>query len=272
MFERKINSLFLWFFENLSKHKEISHFVSGRIGGFSNFPYNSLNLGFHTGDNPEKVLKNRELLASTLEIPLSNFTVAKQVNQNNIAIITEKLKGKGGFDYESAIEATDAMITNIPNTCLMILVADCVPIFLFDQRKKVIGVVHAGWKGTILQIIQNTLQILKEKFDCSFADILVGIGPSIGFCCYEVGSEIITQFKNIFHNNENYISNVFSNNKGFLNLWEINKKQVMESGIPEKNIEIAKICTHCHSDIFFSARQQKGETGRFGAGIMLKNE
>ena len=124
MIERHLNSLPLWFFENFLNHREIYHFVSTRAGGFSNPPYDALNLGFHVGDNPEMVLKNRERLAAAMKIPLDNFTTARQVHDNNVEIITEALRGRGAANFDTAVYATDAMVTATPNICLMVLQAD----------------------------------------------------------------------------------------------------------------------------------------------------
>lgn len=271
MIEKHIDSLPLWFFQNLSKYKEIHHFVSSRIGGFSNPPYHSLNLGFHVGDNPEAILKNREKLAFVLGIPLNNFITAKQTHDRNVKIVTEDLRGSGTLNYDTAISATDAMVTSIPSICLMVLQADCVPILFFDLKKKVIGIVHAGWRGTVRMVAKNTVDILKEKFQCSVKDILVGIGPSIGPCCYEVNLKTLTLADEAFDSKREYIDNYSSGDKGYFNLWKANKIQLVQMGIPEKNIETAEICTHCNHDIFFSYRYEKKETGRFGAGIMLNN-
>lgn len=269
MIEKYVNSLPLWFFQNLLKYKEIYHFVSTRTGGFSSPPFDSLNLGFHVGDNPEMVLKNRKQLSSMLGIPLCNFTISRQIHNCNVKVITEDLKGRGAPYHQTAIEETDAMVTDIPDICLMVLQADCVPILFFDPRRRVIGVAHAGWRGTVKLVAQNTVRVLKENFRSSSRDILVGIGPSIGPCCYEVGTETLEQIKKVSHNGKEYVYNKTSVDKGYFDLWESNKIQLIQMGIPEENIEIAKMCTCCNHNLFFSYRHQKGKTGRFGVGIML---
>lgn len=269
MIEKHIGALSLWFFQNLSEFGEICHFVSSRIGGFSNPPYDSLNLGFHVGDKPDMVLKNRERLAKSLEIPLHNFTIPRQVHDCNVKIVTDDSRGSGAFDYDTALSATDAMATNIPNICLTVLQADCVPILFFDMKKKVIGVAHAGWKGTVRMVAQNMVKVLKERFGCLPKDVLAGIGPSIGPCCYEVGYEVVAQIDESFCNKGVYIRKT-PEGKSYFDLWEANKIQLAQMGIPEKNIEISGLCTRCNYAIFFSYRQQRKETGRFGAGIMLK--
>lgn len=256
MLEKKIDSLIIYQFKNLSQFSEITHFVSTRLGGVSSPSYNSLNLGFKVGDRKQNVLQNRKLLSTDLNIRLDGFTTAQQVHGDNIAVVTEKMRGQGATDYKTAIPATDALITNIPGICLMVTVADCVPIILYDLKKTAIGAVHAGWKGTLKLIAQNTVNLLKKEFGTTTKDLIVGIGPSTGPCCYEVAPN--THF----------------------NLWRANKDQLIKSGVREENIEIAEICTKCRVDQFFSARAareeaahgnaSKGKTGRFGAGIMIK--
>ncbi|MEK7296620.1 MAG: peptidoglycan editing factor PgeF [Planctomycetota bacterium] len=266
MIEKYADNVPLWSFQNLLPCKQISHFISTRNGGFSKPPYNSLNLGFHVGDNPEIVLENRQRLATALGIPLVNFTTVRQVHGGNVVTVK---KPEGALHYDMAIPETDAMITDVPNIYLMVLQADCVPMLFFDAEKKAIGASHAGWRGTLSKIAQNTVRALQERFNCLPKNIYVGIGPSIGPCCYEVGAEIISKITSNSDVYEGYMGAVISENKGFFNLWEANKRQLMQMGIPEKNIEVAQICTRCNHDRFFSYRYQQKETGRFGAGIIL---
>ncbi|KKO20602.1 MAG: peptidoglycan editing factor PgeF [Candidatus Brocadia sp.] len=271
MIQQETGALPLWFFQNLLHDKEIQHFVSSRTGGLSRWPYDSLNLGFHVGDNPETVHKNRQRLAVSVGIPLDNFTFARQVHGGNVKIITEDLRGSGAFQESTAISDADAMITNIPQICLMVLQADCVPFLFFDTKRKVIGVAHAGWRGTLRMIAQNTIKVFMEKFCCSPDDILVGVGPSIGPCCYEIGPETTAEIRKVFGYENTYLRNENTLGKRHFNLWEANKRQLIHMGIPEKNIEIARICTQCNHTLFFSYRHHNTGTGRFGAGIMLKN-
>ena len=269
MIEREIDLLRILFFENLSRHKEIRHFVSTRRGGFSGHPYDSLNLGYHVGDDPEKVLGNRKRLAATIGIPLNRFTIARQVHSGNVSIISEELRGRGCATHKDAINATDAMVTNVPDICLIILVADCVPMLFFDPSKKVIGVAHAGWQGTLKFVALNTARAMEKAFGSSPRDIMVGIGPSIGPCCYEVGPEVISQVEKVFHTKREYIVKESRDGHAYFDLRKANLKQLLHAGIRRSNIEMAKLCTCHNTDLFFSYRHQRGDTGRFGAGIAL---
>jgi YfiH family protein len=270
MIRQRIDSLQVWLFENLLRYEGVGHFVSTRVGGHSTSPYDSLNLSFNAGDDPEDVRKNRERLVEAFGVPLSSVTTAKQIHDDCVKVVSKEMRGRGSVDYDGAINATDAMVTNVPNTCLMILTADCVPLLFYDPSKEVIGVAHAGWKGTIRLIAQATTRALQEHFGCSTQNIVVGIGPSVGPCCYQVGQEVVSQVEQVFGTRQHFVRNRSADGKGYLDLWEANLKQLLDAGIPEENIEIARTCTCHHPNVFFSYRHEKGKTGRFGAGIFIR--
>jgi YfiH family protein len=256
-------------FENLAKPKNIRHFISTRTGGYSNPPYNSLNLALHVGDDPDKVLKNRKRLAEAIGIPLDHSTIAKQVHSGTVTVISEEMKGRGSTNQEDAVEATDAMVTDVPGICLIILVADCVPMLFFDPDRNVIAAAHAGWRGTLQSIALHTVRAMENHFGCSPQDILVGMGPSIGPCCYEVGPEVIAQVKAVLSSCQEYIHHESKDGNGYLDLQKANRDQLVRAGIRRENIETANQCTCHNAHIFYSYRHQHGETGRFGAGICM---
>jgi len=130
------------------------------------------------------------------------------------------------------------MVTDVKNICITILVADCVPLLFFDPQRKIIGVAHAGWRGTLRSIAANTVNTMVRTFSSLPEDIVVGIGPSIGPCCYKVGPKVISRVDDILHKREGFV-------------------------------ELARICTQENTDLFFSYRHEHGDTGRFGAGIIL---
>ena len=266
----KLDSLQVWFFENLLRYQGVGHFISTRAGGHSSSPYDSLNLSFNVGDTPEKVRKNRKQLAEAIGISLNSVTTAKQIHDDCVKVVSKELRGKGSVDYDGAIDSTDAMVTNIPKTCLMILLADCVPLVFYDPSKEVIGLAHAGWKGTLRFIAKNTIKSLQEHFGSSAQDIVVGIGPSIGPCCYQVGEEVVSQVEQVFGTAQHFVRNRSADGKRYLDLWQANLKQLLDAGIPEENIEMAGTCTCHHPNVFFSYRHEQGKTGRFGAGIFIR--
>lgn len=261
----RTESLDVLVFGGLSRMAGLRHFVSTRIGGFSPPPYDSLNLGLHVEDADRAVIRNREGLASSIGAPLRYLTFAKQVHGSRVAVITEQMRGLGSSDYASAIDDTDAMVTDVPDICLVVLVADCVPILFHDPRRGVIGVAHAGWKGTAGGIAARVVDAMTREYGSDPAGILAGIGPSIGPCCYEVGEQVIDAFRSD--------SGLLTRHGGHthLDLWQANRTQLLSVGVPDASIEVARICTCCNADRFYSYRKH-GVTGRFGAGIMIMNE
>ncbi|MFO8163344.1 MAG: peptidoglycan editing factor PgeF [Thermodesulfobacteriota bacterium] len=269
MIERNIGSLKILFFRNLYTYKEIKHFVSTRLGGTSRHPFYSMNLGLHVGDDRNNVINNRRLLVSNLNIAFENLTFADQTHSGNVAIISEKQRGSGHSCYSNSVSNSDAMVTDVKNICITILVADCVPMLFFDPQRKIIGVAHAGWRGTLRSIAANTVNTMVRTFSSLPEDIVVSIGPSIGPCCYKVGPEVISRVDDILHKREGLVAHKSDDGTGYFDLWKANVDQLLSAGIEKKNIELARICTQENTDLFFSYRHEHGDTGRFGAGIIL---
>ena len=179
------------------------------------------------------------------------------------------MAGLGAENYETAIPNTDALITNVPNICLVILIADCVPLLFYDPTRKVIAAVHAGWQGTIKKITETTIEKMIKEFNCSPKDIICGIGPSIGSCCFEIKKDTFDLiYQSLSLNPKNKIL-IERHGKLLCDLWQANKEQLLRKGILEKNIEITKLCTACNVHKFFSYRKET-TTGRFGIGILRK--
>ena len=263
----KGGALNLFGFENLDGIPNLVHFITSRAGGISLPPYKSLNLGLHTSDNPEHVLKNRTLLAEETGIEMAKFLYVSQVHSGEVKVVDTEAIENGILNHNPM---TDATITNLPGICLIVMVADCVPVILFDPVKRVSAAIHAGWRGTVEYIASNTVKTMTGRFGCDPADIIAGIGPSIGPCCYEVGKEVIALVEKSFGTTQGYLaSNNHSPNPHF-NLWYANHKQLTESGLKPEHIETSGLCTRCHPDIFYSSRADNGITGRFAAGICIK--
>ena len=256
----------LYKFANLAHIPNLLHFVTTRAGGVSLPPYDSLNLGLHTADNPEHVRANRARLALETGIAANKFLYASQVHSGELKVIDQQAIAEGIL---LETPQTDATITSLPGICLMVMVADCVPVILFDPEKRVSAVVHAGWRGTVQHITTNTIQVMKSRFGCNPARILAGIGPSIGPCCYEVGEDVKNVVRNSFGTTEGYLVRKEHSPNPYFDLWYANHTQLTGAGLDPKNIETAALCTQCNSGIFFSSRAGKGITGRFAAGICM---
>lgn len=249
--------------------RNISHFVSTRLGGISSKEYSTLNLGLNQADLPANVIENRNKLAYSLGISINAFVFARQTHSRNVFRVREKDRGKGSLTRETAIADTDGMITNVPDICLVTLAADCVPILFFDPENNAIGVAHAGWKGTVIRTPEAVVSAMVNEFGSNPSKVLVVIGPSAGSCCYEVGNDVIAEVEKSFGKDSGILIPSGTNGKMKFDMWEANKISLIETGVNVQNIQPACICTLCKNDLFFSAR--KGDLGRFGAGIMLKN-
>ena len=188
----------------------------------------------------------QELLAKELAIEPEQIILIDQVHENMV------VEAKVGV-----LKKADAVATNKPGLCLVVRVADCVPILLFDPKKRAIAVVHAGWRGSIQNISVKTLQFMQDKYKINPRDVEVGIGPSIGPCCFEVKEDVANQFKPKYRTMEKTID-----------LWQVNYDQIRRMGIKKENINIAKICTKCNPDQYFSYRAS-GNSTCFAVGIML---
>lgn len=261
MFEKSISGLPLWVFENLSQHSKVRHFVSGRAGGVSTGEKGALNLSYKVNDLSEHVHINRTRLANAMGIGIGHLVFPVQTHSNNVIYIRE--------EYDAlALEDADALITNARGICLAVMGADCVPILLFDPVTKAIGAVHAGWRGTTGKILTAAVKEMQQHFHTNPSDLFAGIGPSIGPGAYEVGEEVIAAAERSFGINSGLIIKT-TQGKGFFNLWEANRSQLLSLGLKPERIEVSGICTFTNHEQFFSARRSQNQAGRFAAGIML---
>jgi len=263
----KIHSIEYFESSLLSECDFLTHAFCTRRGGVSEDDYDSLNISFKEGDFESRVLQNWHRLAMAFAIPMDQFLTLNQVHGNDIFII------KPFGDYYSSSETLDydAMVTSRTNLAVCIKTADCVPVFIVDRIKKIIAVVHAGWKGTALEITAKVVRLLQEKYGSSPGDILTAIGPSIGQCCFEVDTPTANAFFEQ-KNNEAFLSPGARPNKWMLDLAEANRRQILNCGIPEANIDVSDLCTSCRQDLFFSHRGSGGITGRQVNFMMIKGD
>ena len=243
----------------LSKYKNISHGITTREGGVSTAKFNSLNLATHVGDTLEDVVENRTVLANHLNISLQQLKFSEQTHSANIC--TASFLDNNFLD-------TDALITNECGVCINTLTADCVPIIVFDPIQKCIGVVHAGWKGTVQLILEKTISKMVKEFNSKPEDILVVLGPAISEVNFEVGDEVAAKFDSVFGEGFSVLNKKTS--KYHIDLHKVNKYQAIRVGVLEKNVESIKICTFEQNQQFYSARKDGFSTGRFASFIMLK--
>ena len=237
-------------FKNLSKYQNLTHLVTEK----DESEEYKFSLALHTDENPKSIIKNRERVKKKL--PNSHFIVANQTHSDHIKVIKNHIE-QGWRELSTAIEDCDALITDQKNIMLTILTADCVPVLLFDPNKEVVSAIHAGWNGTHKQIVYKTVKKMQEEFSCDPQDIIAGVAPSIGRCCYEVGEDVAKHFFD-----DSFAFDIVGE-KYMLDLPYINREQLLEAGLSLKNIELSNICTACEVDNYFSYRKENGCSGRF---------
>ena len=266
--KQDLGDISVYCFETLLGKRGIKHFVSLRTGSTLRSPREHLNLSFNTGHPSSRILQNRKQLTEALGIPLEWLTTAKQVHGHHVRVLSRMDRGRGARDYGGALEATDALVTDLPGVCPLVLVADCVPVLLYDPGKRVIAAIHAGWRGTLARIAERTVRTMVQLFGSAPEEILAGIGPSIGPCCFQVGAEVIAQAESTLGRKSGCIWRE-SSTGGRIDLWKANRGQLLAAGLIARHVEVAGICTAHHSDDFFSYRKEGEGTGRFGAGICM---
>lgn len=216
---------------------------STRAGGVSAAPFDQLNLGLSTDDDPGHVAENRRRFFEAIDVPLSSVAIQKQVHEARSAYVPAP----------AFLNCTDAAYTDRPGVFLTVSAADCVPILFTGKKRKVVGVIHAGWKGTLLRIAERTITKVKEQFEVEGEDMVAVIGPSISARNYEVGEELAGQFDPAFVVRNGYA-------KPHLDLWKANEAQLREAGI--KDVFTSGLCTLDRQDLFFSHRGSGGRSGR----------
>jgi polyphenol oxidase len=227
---------------------------STRHGGVSKAPFLSLNLGNFTEDNANDIQENRQLLLSELGFEIDNFACAKQVHGNQVLNVSE-----GG-----TFEGYDALMTNKKSILLGITVADCTPILIYDTENQAVAAIHAGWRGTVEEIITETLIAMKMDFVTQPQRCFAYIGTCIDLENFEVGIEVAAHFE------PHCKQWNATTGKFHVDLKQANKDQLLRAGMPENQIEVSPFSTIKNVENYFSFRAENGVTGRFMVLIGLK--
>jgi len=270
--------------ENLVSIPWLVHGFSTRVGGFSRaYGGNSLNLGFTKQDSGGAVQGNRAAFLQQLsarsgkkEWPLVTL---RQIHSDLIHCVS---------DLPKEPLVGDGLITRVPRILIGIQTADCLPIVLVDTKQRAVGVFHAGWRGTVKRIVEKGVGEMRRWLGTLPKNVKAAIGPGIHSCCYDVGPEVRQQFESQFAYAEDLFREIKESDpvrekypllfltarapghselptKIFLDLVEANRRQLIDAGVPPKNISASPLCTACRSDLLFSYRAEKGVTGRMMA-------
>jgi YfiH family protein len=249
---------------------EVTAVVTTRHGGVSAGAYSRLNLGGHVGDDPAAVAENRRRLAA--ELGVDKLTVADQKHTDRVAVVDERLAGRGHdgtADAAAAFPATDAMITNLPGAALAILVADCAPVVLYDPVRRAVGVAHSGRVGTVKGVIPETVKAMAATFGSAPGDLLIGIGPAIGAASYEIGAAEAAEVTAALGDAAQRMLAPTRPGHATFNLTAAIRAQLRAAGVPEGNVHDMAIDTRTATDDFFSDRAAR-PCGRFAALAVLR--
>lgn len=241
----------------------MTHAVFTRQGGVSPSPWADLNVGATVGDDFPNVFENRKRSFNAVGREIDTMFDSWLVHGTKALTVNEP-----SSPNVKAPPKADILMTDKPNVTLFMRFADCVPILLFDPNQQVVGMVHAGWKGTVKRAAEVGIQAMKTEYGSHPGDILACIGPSIGAHHYEVGDAVIEAVQDAFGKDA---ADLLPSPNGSVkfDLWKANRLILEQAGVDQ--IEVAEICTACHMEDWFSHRGERGHTGRFGALIGLNS-
>ena len=218
------------------------------------------NMSLCYGDTKES-LNNRKTFLGNLGVDYRDLVCAKQIHSSCVRYAKEEDKGSGALSYDSSVPDTDAFITDKKRVPLAVFTADCLSVFLFEPKKSIIGLVHAGWRSTKEKITTKTVQLIQREFDIQAKDLCAGFGPAIRGCCFEVGAEFKDDFA---YGLKERVGSYY------LDLAGINKKELLDLEVREDNIFDPGICTSCRNGEFFSYRKEGKTSGRMMSIILLR--
>jgi YfiH family protein len=233
------------------------HAILTRLGGVSLSPFATLNLSQVVGDDPAAVVANYERVCGALGIRRAQMATCYQIHSADVLVVAAadggRLVGQG-----------DAMVTDQPGVYLSMRFADCTPLLLHDPVRRAVGIAHAGWRGTLKNVAGAVVRAMVERLGCLPGDITAVVGPAIGPCCYQVGGEVIQAAEAAYADAAELLQ-PHDDGRHYFDLWEANRRQLVEAGVG--HVAVARLCTACRTDHFFSHRAEQGQTGRFGVVI-----
>lgn len=257
-------------FKSLTAYPDIAHFVTTRQQGISEGTYASFNCSPYTNDSSNNVDRNQNFLFQLMKQEIKELLIPRQQHGCASLIIDKSFFNSPLGVRRNSLDGLDALITNEPGYCVAVTTADCVPVLLYDKRFKVVAAVHAGWRGTVGHIVASVLARMNDHFGTEGEDVVACIGPSISLASFEVGDEVYRAFKESGFDMSRIAITNKDTGKYHIDLWEANRMELLDCGVPEQQIEVAGVCTYIHHDEFFSARRLGINSGRILSGIMIR--
>ncbi len=252
----------------------IRHGISTRHGGVSRPPYDTLNLGYSTLDDEDSIAENRTRFLDAVSATPDGLMTGHLTHGNEVAVFDAAQPDRWprawypvrtGSHRSTWVFKTDGVVSNVSDLTFLLTAADCTPLLFWDRSRGAVGAAHAGWRGTARGIAGNVVRAMTGSFGTDPSDVVAGIGPSMGPCCYTVGEDVIDVFA------DSGIEPVLiKGDRGTrLDLWGSNRQQLVAAGVPATSIETMGLCTGCQVSTFFSHRAERGRTGRMACAIGL---
>lgn len=241
------------------------HAFTTRYGGVSRGGFSSLNLGSNRGDEPEAVRENYRRVCRLMGVGIDGMAVTRQVHGNRVRIVTEADRHvcMSSVPYEA-----DGIVTNVKGLPIMCMVADCVPVLLWDGVHSVAGAIHCGWRSSVTDILKNTLEQM-ASLGAEPGCIRAAIGPSIGRCCFETDDDVPAAIEAYLSGDTEGLFDRRPDGKTMVDLRQANARRLLQLGLLPRNIDISDECTMCSHDKYWSHRYEKGQRGSQAAVIAL---
>lgn len=259
-------------FDILENIPGLHHGFSTRLGGVSSGCYAQMNLGFDRGDDNGLVRKNFELLSSSMGFESGSVVLTNQWHTTNVRCVGAAERGEGV--YRPAVsEEIDGHVTDTPGVTLLAYGADCVPIFVVDPVRRAVGICHSGWKGTLHNIAMHTVELMSSSYGCDPQELVAVIGPSICRDCFEIREDVAGPFADRIHltldrlPSEGPLISGREIGRYQLDLWEINRQNLLDSGLCDENIVVSGLCTKHMPELFFSHRRDGSARGSMAGFI-----
>ncbi len=241
------------------------HAFTTRKTGVSQGGFASLNFSFGREKNPENIRANFRIIADALGVSVDDMVLDNYGHTPNVLHVTESMRGCGVYNNDG-LPTCDGLATDIKGLPLVTMHADCAAIFFYDPLRQAVCVCHAGWRGTAGGIVENAVSMMTDELGCRKEDILIGIGPCIQSCCFEIKSDVEKEFKANFGD----FSVEYRDGKIFGDLEKGIISCLMRAGSPPGNITRSGECTYCNEADYFSYRRQGQSGGAMASVVMIK--
>jgi YfiH family protein len=246
--------------------------TSTRMGGVSEGSLGTLNLGFRAADAPDRVRENRRRFAAALGVDSADFVCARQVHGKGVAVASREARGRGALGPDAAFADCDALVTGESGVPLLILSADCPVVVVADRRRPALGAAHAGWRGLLGGVLENTVDFLVRLFGSNPADLAASVSPCIGACCFEVGDDVVAAGRRAVGEGLDAHLSPGRGERPHLDLPGVARAILVRMGLDPAAIRSSPDCTRCHADTLYSYRGSGGQCGLLGTAAALRGE